>query len=139
MSPPEAAPIADMLVKVGLALLGALFGAAVSTYIARKRLRRLLPFTIRQLRDAAHACTMAYSPAEAAASSAMLEAASKLALELVAAGINLTQWQMGGQYLRDAQLAASAAATSASNDAPRTTSLLRQQGGKLRAWVESIE
>lgn len=139
MSEPCLAPVAETLVKIGLATFGVLLGASIAAYVARAKLRRLTPTLLRQISVAASSCRNAYSSAEASVCLSQLSSAGQMAQEIVAAGISKRNWQTGMKHMDDAKLAASQVTSAQMELIPEATASLRNQGIKLAAWLNSIQ
>ncbi len=128
----------DTLIKIALTLIGAFVGAAVSTYVSRRRLSNLVPLVLAQLSTAADSCILVYSVEEASACSHLLEAAARLASEFVASEIGAGQWSEASKAIRETQSAISQAVAGGSRDAARTTVAVRQKGANLQAWLATL-
>lgn len=125
----------DTLIKISLTLVGAFVGAAVSTYVSRRRLIKLVPLVLAQLSAAADSCILVYSVEEASACSQLLDAAGRLASEFVASEIGAARWSNASRAIRETQAAISQAIAGGSRDAVRTTVAVRQKGANLQTWL----
>jgi hypothetical protein len=131
-------PILEIGVKIGLVALGALFGAALTAYVARLKLRRLLHSLLRQIRATAKVAQAAFSPEEAALCVPQLESAARLLQDLISAGVKGADWNAGLACLENARLAASRAASTSPEDAVVPTSALRGEAASLTNWLSTV-
>jgi hypothetical protein len=138
MSEPCISPIIDVVVKIGLVGLGGLIGASINMYIARARLRLVIPNFISQIEASAVLCKNAFSQVEAEACISPLERAAELAHTFLAAGLSTKQWSARLTQIQAAQLAASAAARANIEEIALAAAKLRSEGAKLAEWSKSL-
>ena len=131
-------PLLDVGVKIGLVALGTLFGASLTAYVSRLKLRRLLRSLLRQIRATATLAQAAFSPEEAALCVPQLESAIKLLQDFVGAGVKGADWNIGLACLEQVKLAASRTASTPQAEASEPASLLRGDAGSLTKWLSTV-
>ena len=125
-------------VKVSPVALGALFGASLTAYVSRLKLRRLLRSLLEQIRATAKVSQGAFSPEEAALCIPQLECAIKLLQDFVAAGIKGADWNGGLACLERTKLAASRTAATPAAAASGPAALLRGEAESLTRWLAKV-
>ena len=128
----------DIGVKIALVALGGLFGASITAYVSRSKLRRLLRSLLRQIQVTAKLAQAAFSPGEAALCISQLEAAIKLLQDFVGAGVRGADWSAGVACLERTKLAAARTAAEAPAEASGSAVLLRKEAESLSHWLSSV-
>lgn len=128
----------DIGVKIALVGLGALFGASLTAYVSRAKLRRLLRSLLRQIQATAKLAQTAFSSEEAALCIPQLESAIKLLQDFVGAGVKGADWNTGLACLENTKLAASRTASTPPPEASGPASLLRGEAESLTKWLSSV-
>ena len=131
-------PFIDIGVKITLVALGALFGASLTAYVSRLKLRRLLLSLLRQIHATAKVAQSAFSPEEAALCIPQLESAIKLLQDFVGAGVRGADWNTGLACLEQTKLAASRTAATPPAEASGPASLLREKAELLTNWLSAV-
>ena len=138
MSGEAISSILDAVIKIGLIGLGALCGAALTAYVSRMKLQRLLRSVLRQIQITARLAQSAFSPEDAALCIPQLESAGKLLQDFVGAGISGADWSAGLACLESARLAASRTASTPAAEASGPASLLRREAESLSQWLSTV-
>ena len=138
MSNEVIAPLLEVGVKISLVALGALFGASLTAYVSRLKLRRLLRSLLGQIQMTAKVSQGAFSPEEAALCVPQLEGAIKLLQDFVAAGLKGADWNSGLACLEKTKLAASRTASTPAAAASGPAALLRGEAESLTRWLATV-
>jgi hypothetical protein len=130
----------DVLLKVLLALLGAVAGVLAKTVADAYRMRSLLPIVLDQVRQTASLCSTAFAIGEAKAAGPVCDAAFKGLTELVALGVRPTKtWRRGTELLLRTYVQIGIASSSESAFAVGALDELRRCGSDLQKWlVETV-
>jgi hypothetical protein len=127
---------ADVLLKVLLALLGAVAGALAKTAADVYRVRSLLPIVLNQVEQTASLCSTAFAIGEAKATGAVCDAAFKGLTELVALGARPTKrWQRGAELLLRTSVQIGIASSSEGALTVGAFDELRRHGSDLQKWL----
>ena len=131
-------PLVEVGVKIGLLILGALFGASVTAYVSRRRLRRLMRSLLHQIQLTAKVAQGAFSPEEAALCIPQLDSAIRLIHDIIGAGVGGADWNVGVACIERTKLAASRAATTPPAEASGPASMLRGEAAALMRWLSTV-
>ena len=93
----------DAIVKMLLVLLGALVGCVLTRYLAKRRLRRLVPLAIAQLKSGVLQCQMAFTMDEAKFAGLVLDSAYRFASEVISSEFEEAQWREAAQLIQEIQ------------------------------------
>jgi hypothetical protein len=126
----------DVLLKVLIALLGAVAGVLAKTVSDVYRVRVLLPVVLNQVSETASLCSTAFAIGEAKAAAVVCDAAFKGLTELVALGARPIQtWQRGAELLLRTSVQIGLACSSEGALTAGAFDRLRLLGSNLQKWL----
>ena len=126
----------DVLLKVLLALIGAVAGVLAKTAVDVYRMRSLLPVVLGQVRQTASVCSTAFAIGEAKVAGPLCDASFKGLTELVALGARPTKrWRKGAELLLRTSVQIGTATSSENVLTGGALDDLRRCGSDLQKWL----
>ncbi len=134
------AQTADIVIKVLVAVIGAIAGVLGKTLTDVYRVRALMPIVLDQVKQTATLCSAAFSIGDAKAASNFCDAAFKGVSELVALGVRpRRRWGTGAQALLRTSVQIGTAISAEGNSTIAAMDGVRRRGFELQTWLDQLK
>jgi hypothetical protein len=132
--------MADVLIKVALALFGVVAGALLKALTDLYRLRALLPIVTRQIQQAVSLTKNAFGTTDLKIAEPIFEMGFRGLSELVALGVRPAKfWLRGTELLFDASVTLHVVLAKEGDAAIRGLEKLRADSANLEAWLKGLD